>query len=194
MAGREAGTSHEFSEDELKEQRRREREAQQEARRHAEAHNVELGAAVVKHLSRVKVDDRVLKILTAVNLHGDLQRIAARGARYGFPGWTETIERKNGTMKTEYLAPAGASAKAREYLDGAKTLAEIAGRSLALIAMARYSDEAAVPHSQRSFYELHVAANGLPWGSEVVELIDAVASDRLPEHLTHRMRDEAPPR
>lgn len=84
--------------------------------------------------------------------------------------------------------------KAREYLDGAKTLAEIAGRSLALIAMARFADEAAVANSHRSFYELHVAANGLPWGSDVLELIDAVASERLPEHLTHRARDEVPPR
>lgn len=193
-AGGEAGTSHELSEDEVKEQRRREREAQQEARRHAESRNAELGAAVVKHLSRVKVDDRVLKILTAVDLHGDLQRIAARGARYGFPGWTETVERKNGTTKIEYLGPTDASVKAREYLDGAKTLAEIAGRSLALITMARYADEYAVANSQRSFYELHVAASGLPWGSDVLALIDAVAGERLPEHLTRRVRDEAPPR
>jgi len=182
--------SREVSEDDLKEQRRREREAQQEARRQAAAHNTELGAAAVKHLSRIKVDERVLKILATVNLHGDLQRIAARGARYGFPGWSETIERKNGKTKTEYAGPGEAHEKAREYLVGAKTAADIAGRWLALIVMARYADESAVANSQRSFFELHVGEHGLPWGGEVIDLIDDLAAERLPDHLTRRVRED----
>lgn len=178
------------SEDELKDQRRREREAQQEARRKAESHNAELGAAIVKHLSRIKVDERVLKVLTTVDLDGDLQRIAARGARYGFPGWTTSVELKNGKTKTEYPAPGAATTKAREFLDGAKTPAEIAGRCIALIVMARHADENAVANSHRSFYQLHVSADGVPWAADVLELIDEIAAERLPEHLTQRVRED----
>ena len=178
------------SEDELKEERRREREAQDEARRQAVAHNAELGAAAIKHLSRLKVDARVIKILTAIDVHGDLQRIATRGARYGFPGWSTTVEQKNGKTKTEYRGPGDAATKAREFLAGATTPAELAGRCIALITMARYADEHAVAASQRSFYQLHVGANGVPWGGEALNLLDEIATERLPEHLTQRVRDD----
>ena len=43
--------------------------------------------------------------------------------------------------------------------------------------MARYADEAdAVANSNRSFYDLRVGA-GLPWSSEVVDLIDRISRD-----------------
>jgi len=58
--------------------RREQREADQEARRAAVAYNDELGAAVVKHLARVKVDARVVKILAAIDFGGDLDKIATR--------------------------------------------------------------------------------------------------------------------
>ena len=178
------------SEAELEEQRRREREAQQEARRQAGAHNAELGAAAIKHLSRLKVDERAVKILTAIDIHGDLQRVATRGARYGFPGWSTTVEHKNGKTKTEYPGPGDAATKAREFLAGAKPPVELAGRCIALIAMARYADENAVAASQRSFYQLHVGADGVPWGSEVLDLVDEIATERLPAHLTQRVRED----
>jgi ParB/RepB/Spo0J family partition protein len=184
------GSSHELTEEELKEQRRHEREAQQEARQQAEARNAELGAAIVKHLSRVKVDDRVLKILTAIDVHGDLQRIAARGARYGFPGWTKTVELKTGKTKTEYSGPPEAAARARDYLAGAKTAAEIAGRCVALLVMARYANEDAVANSQRSFYQLYVGDHGLPWKTEVIDFLDEIAAERLPEHVMKHARGD----
>ncbi len=55
--------------------------------------------------------------------------------------------------------------------------------------MARYADEHAVANSQRSFYQLHVGANGVPWGSEALDLLDEIAAERLPEHLTQRVRE-----
>ncbi len=67
-------------------QRRAERVAEAEARRQGVAYNAELGAAVLKRLAKVRVDERALRILTAVDLHGELDQIAARGARYAFPG------------------------------------------------------------------------------------------------------------
>lgn len=185
-----AEASEPLSEEEQKEARRREREAEQEARRQATAYNHELGIACAKHLSRIKVDDRVVKVLACVDLHGDLGKIAMRGARYGFPGWTEEVEMKNGRRKIEYRGLAEAAEAARSYLANARTAADVAGRALALIAMARYADERAVAKSQASFYSIRVYGSGLPWSAEVIDLIDEICADRLPEHLTRERREQ----
>jgi hypothetical protein len=59
--------------------------------------------------------------------------------------------------------------------------------------MALYADEDAVANSNRSFHEVSVSSGwrgdaGLPWADEVVELIDELAIERLPEHLTEGRR------
>jgi hypothetical protein len=178
------------SEEELAERRRREREAQQEAKRKAAAHNAELGAAVVKGFAKVKLDERVVKILATLNLGGEVEQIAMRGARYGFPGWVEETQTKGGKPKTVYIERRGdAGRKAREYLSVAKTAQEVAGRLLALVAMARYADEGAIAQSAQSYYHLPVP-NGLPWTGELVDLIDELAAERLPDHLTANKRAE----
>jgi ParB/RepB/Spo0J family partition protein len=176
------------SEEEARAARAAEREAEQELRRRAVAHNAELGAALFKHLGRLKVDAGVLKVLTAVEVAGDLDGIAMRGARYGFPGWATEVEQKNGKLKVEYLAKAQAAAKAREFLDGVEGLAEIAGRLFCLIAMARYADERCVARSARSFSSLRVR-DGVPYAGEVLDLIDEICEQRLPEHLTAEVRE-----
>ena len=120
---------------------------------------------------------------------GDLGGIAARGARYGFPGWPQETPRKNGATKIDYLAKDEAATKAREFLSHGKTPAEIAGRLFCLVAMARYANEQdAVANSNRSFYELRVGA-GLPYSGEVIDLIDKVCAERLPDLLTKHVRD-----
>jgi ParB/RepB/Spo0J family partition protein len=178
------------SEEELAECRQRERETQREARRQAAGHNAELGAAVVKAFAKVKVDERVVKILATLSLGGELDQLALRGARYGFPGWVEHAQTKGGKPKTVYIERrADAGAKAREYLSVAKTGQEAAGRLLALVAMARYADEGAVAQSSQSYYHLPVPT-GLPWSGEIVDLIDQLASERLPDHLTATKRAE----
>jgi ParB/RepB/Spo0J family partition protein len=178
------------SEEEQKDARKREREAQQEARRQATVYNHELGIACAKQLSRIRVDDRVVKVLACVDLHRDLGKIAMRGGRYGFPGWTEEVELKGGRRKVEYLAVAEATEAARSYLANARTAADVAGRAIALIAMARYADERAVAKSQASFYSIDIYGPGLPWSSEVIDLIDEICADRLPEHLTREKREQ----
>jgi ParB/RepB/Spo0J family partition protein len=178
------------SEEQAKERRRREREAEQEARRQAAAHNLELGAAVVKAFAKLKLDERVVKILATLNVGGDLDQLAMRGARYGFPGWAEETQTKGGKAKTIYVERRGdAGAKARQYLSVAKTGQEVAGRLLALVAMARYADEGAVAQSVQSYYHLPVPS-GLPWTGEIIDLIDALAAERLPDHLTAKKRAE----
>jgi ParB/RepB/Spo0J family partition protein len=179
-----------LSEEKLAERRRAERAAEQEARRKATAHNAELGAAVVKAFARVKLDARAVKLLACLNLGGELEPLAMRGARYGFPGWTETVEQRNGRTKTVYIERReDAGRKAREYLAVAKSAPELAGRLLALVAMARYADEACVAQSACSYYA-PAAPRGLPWSDEVVDLVDELAAERLPDHLTETIRQE----
>jgi len=178
-----------MSEEQVKEVRRLEREAEQEARRAAVAYNAELGAEVVKHLSRVKVDERAVKVLAAIDIGGELDAIAMRGARYGFPGWPQESETKTGKPKLDYLDRAEAGARAREYLGVAKTASDYAGRLLALVVMARYAKEDAVARSNRSFSPLSVGRS-LPWSGEVLDLVDELAAERLSDHLTAAVREQ----
>ena len=183
------------TEEQAAERRRAEREDRKRAQGEAVAFNDELGAAVVKSLSRLRVDERVLKVLAAVDLHGELDKIALRGARYGFPGWVVHSETKTGKPKLEYLGSGEAQAKARTYLEGASSMAEYAGRCVALCVMALYAREEAVANSNQAFYSLSVTTgwsgtSGLPWVDEVVDLLDEIAVERLPAHLTERRRSE----
>ncbi|HWT91620.1 MAG TPA: ParB/RepB/Spo0J family partition protein [Solirubrobacteraceae bacterium] len=178
-------------EEALKTQKREQRAADLAARAAAAARNDELGIALVKHLSKVKIDARVMKILTSVDLVGGLERLATRGARYGFPGWvTETPTKTQ--VKREYLSAREAATKAKEFLEGAKTSGEIAGRCLALVAMARHADETAVAPSSRSTYGLTFSTYsgaGLPWTGSAEELLDELLIDMLPEKVVKPIRE-----
>ena len=181
--------------------RRQEREAERERRVHACAFNLELGVAVLKAFAKVRVDARVIQILSAIDFKNDLDGIAARGARYGFPGWPTEETSGRGKSKTTYLERYQAAAKAQEFLAGATSGAEIAGRCLALVVMAVLADEECVARSYRSMVSLHdyrpstysvpgMADTGLPWRRQVVELVEDLAIERLPEHLTARVRED----
>ena len=91
--------------------------------------------------------------------------------------------------------------KAHEFLAGADSAAEIAGRCLALAVMAVLADEECVARSNRSMVSLHSyrpasyvvpgsPETGLPWSRRVVEIIEDLAIERLPEHLTLRVREQ----
>ncbi len=190
-AGEPAGGSEAAAVDEeaLKQERRREREQAQEARRKAAAYNAQLGGQCLVHLSRLKLDAGVVRVLSAFDIGSELDKIAMRGARYGLPGWVAQQERKNATPKPVYLDRAEAEAKAREFLAAAKTAPELAGRQVALLAMARYADEGAIAQSSRSFYTLSPGRQ-LPWSIEALEDLDAIASERLPAHVLERGRKE----
>jgi hypothetical protein len=145
---------------------------------------------VVEGFAKIKLDERVVKILATLSLGAELDQLAMRGTRYGFPGWVEQTQTKGGKAKTVYIERrADAGAKAREYLSVAKTGQEAAGRLLALVVMARYADEGAVAQSAVSFYSLPVP-RGLPWAGEIVDLIDELAAERLPDQLTAKKRAE----
>jgi ParB/RepB/Spo0J family partition protein len=151
------------------------------------AANQQLGAALVKHLATVKVDARVLKILTAAPIATSLSDIAARGARLCFPGFAQLSERKNGSTKADYPDAQQSEAKAREFLLDVASTGEVAGRLLALLAAARWAnEEIAIPRSKASHYRLSLGSyyeHGVPWRNEAEELLDEILIERLPEEI-----------
>ena len=183
----------EGGEEQRKEQRRREREAEAERKRAASAYNADLGVAVLKAFAKVRVDERVAKVLASLDLQGELAALAMRGARYGFPGWPVETTTKGGKPKVEYLGAGDAAAKARNFLGIASRTGEIAGRCVALAVMARYAKEECVAQSSRSFYDLRLASwsdTGLPWEREALALLEELAEERLPEHLSAHVREQ----
>lgn len=178
-----------LTEEQQREAARAERAALAAHREQCAQFNEQLGVAIVNSLSRVKVDERTVKILTAINVAADLDRIAMRGARYGFPGWV-TIEETKRAMKRRYLEHKHeAQAKAVEYLAGAKTAGELAGRTIALVMMAVYAQEDAVANSNRAFHTV-TPERALPWAADVAELIDDLAGEKLPAALMDPVLDE----
>jgi ParB/RepB/Spo0J family partition protein len=178
------------TEEQAKARRRAEREADAEHRASATAFNLELGVAVLKTFAKVKVDARVLQVLTAVDFKDDLDALAGRGARYGFPGWPCETTTPGGKAKTIYLERHEAEAKAHEFLAGATQPADIAGRCLALVVMAVLADETCVAQSNRSMVSLYdyrpssyrvpgSTERGLPWRTQVVELVEDLALTRI---------------
>jgi hypothetical protein len=129
-------------------------------------------------LSRVRVDERVMKILASVEIVGELADVAMRGARYGLPGWVTEVTQRNGRTKYGYLEKAQAAERAGQYLKAAAKPGEIAGRQLALLAMASYADQDAVAVSTRSWRQVKVSG---PWAGELDELLDELVRDTLPD-------------
>ena len=121
----------------------------------------------------------VLKLLASVEVVGELGDVAMRGARYGFPGWVTETTQKNGKPKYGYLDKSEARQRADDYIRGASKPGEIAGRQLALLAMATYADQNAVAASIRSWHQ--PKASG-PWAIDVDELIDKLVADNLSDN------------
>jgi hypothetical protein len=129
-------------------------------------------------ITRVKVDERTLKLLATVDVTGELGDLAMRGARYGFPGWIEETAQRDGNTKLVYIDQrAGAAQRARDFLAGAASAGEIAGRQLALVAMAVFADQDAVAKSNRSWHQLK--RNG-PWADEFDDMLDELLRAKLP--------------
>ena len=79
---------------------------------------------------------RLLRAALRVSLRS-LERGA--GGTHSVFAFNSIPPEKNGTTKAVYLDRQGAETKAREFLASAKTAAEIAGRQVVLLAMARYA-------------------------------------------------------
>ncbi len=160
------------------EHERAEREAQRERREAAIRFNAELGLLAFKHLAKVKVDDRVLRVLASVDLGGCLRQIAMRGARLCLPGWVQEGTRSNGTLKAEYIDDGELRSKAFEFLQGADSAPDVAGRSLTLIALAMLADQDAIAPSRRGWYEM--AFTG-PWAEQAAADVIEIVRERIKE-------------
>jgi ParB/RepB/Spo0J family partition protein len=155
------------------------RDAEREKRDAAIRFNLDLGVLAFKHLPKVKVDERVLRILASVDLARSLREIATRGARISMPGWVTQTQQKNGKLKTSYLESYEAERRASQFLQGAVSAGEIAGRTLTLIALASLANESdALPQSRRSYHRL--AFRG-PWAVQAQRDLDAIVRERIKE-------------
>jgi ParB/RepB/Spo0J family partition protein len=159
----------------IAEQARDRRAQEREQRDAAIQFDQQLGVLAYKHLARVKVDERVLRILASVNLAGELDGIAARGARLALPGWAS--QQKRGA-RLEVLERYEAERKACAFLEGAQSAAEIAGRALSLIALAALADEDAIARSNRCGYELRFQG---PWRTQARRDLHAIVRERIKE-------------
>jgi ParB/RepB/Spo0J family partition protein len=153
------------------------RAGQQQRRQDATKFNLDLGLLVFKHLPKLKVDERVLRVLASVDLGGSLSKIAMRGARLALPTWVEQVRQKNKT-KTVYLDTWDAERRAKTFLEGAESAGNIAGRAFTLIALAALTDEDAVAQSNRSFYTLSFRG---PWATQAARDLNAIVRERIKE-------------
>jgi ParB/RepB/Spo0J family partition protein len=154
------------------------RAEQQRKREDATKFNLDLGLLMFKHLPKLKVDERVLRILASVDLGGSLSKIAMRGARLALPTWVEQVQQKSGKTKTIYLDTSDAERRAKTFLEDAGSATDIAGRAFTLIALAALTDEDAVAQSNRSFYTL--AFEG-PWATQAARDLNAIVRERIKE-------------
>jgi ParB/RepB/Spo0J family partition protein len=155
-----------------------EREVQKRHREQAIGFNLDLGVLAFKHLAKIKVDERVLRILASVDVGGSLRGLATRGARLTLAGWVTQTTKGNGNTKTAYLDDREATTKAHEFLAGAHSAGDIAGRTLTLIALAELADEDAIAASRRSFYT--VSFRGA-WGAQAKRDLYAIVRERIHE-------------
>ena len=166
------------SEQRREEDAKAQRQAEKEQREAAIRFNLDLGVLAFKHLPKIKVDERVLRILTSVNVGGSLRNIAARGALLALPGWATQTEQGNGKTKTVYLEPADAESRATRFLRDAESASDITGRTLTLIALASLAKEDAIAQSRRSFYTLIFSG---PWAAQAKRDLHAIVRERIKE-------------
>lgn len=167
-----------------RERLKRECEEAKERQRKAIAHNHELGRRCVEAFATIKIDLRVIRILANVNFN-EIGKLAMRGARYGYPGWTEEVQINGGkgTKVTYVTEPVDAAEKVAAWLGHLKKHTDLAGRLVGLVVMARYADEAALPEDERSGFHLPIPAT-LGWQTtEMIDAIDELAAERLPAKL-----------
>ncbi len=154
------------------------REAERKERERAIQYNFDLGVLALKHLLKVKVDERVLRILASVDVGGDLRGLASRGARLALPGWPTQARQRNGKLKTTYLDPADVEQRATVFLQDAEGPGDIAGRSLALLALASLADETAIARSRRSGYAPTFKG---PWARQAEGDLYEIVRERIKE-------------
>lgn len=159
-----------------KELNRAKRQAELDARTIAHQHNLELGKALVTDMAKIDVGSLPMPLAHAISrgLIGDRRSgLFLSGLRYCLPQYIteeEVTKGKTTSVKrtyVEYVNEAGE--KMQEWLDGAKTPAELIGRTVAALVASQYADQGCVPQSARKPTELPRGAEGQPYGRAMHE-------------------------
>ncbi|HEV7808422.1 MAG TPA: hypothetical protein VGO80_21630 [Solirubrobacteraceae bacterium] len=106
-----------------------------------------------------------MKILTAINVASELDRIAMRGARYGFELGQTIEETKRGTKRRYLGYRHHTEAKAVKYLRRPRPPAR-SPAAPSLLMMAAYAKDNAVGNSNRAFHTVTIQTT-LPWAGDV---------------------------
>jgi len=174
------------------ERRRRERQEATENRRAARMANLDLGRrALLAYEEPPEITMQMARAVVLVVLHHHAQD-AAQGLRLTHERLqrTETTTTKAGASRERVHYPERHDAEAAlaEWIEGARTPAQLVGRALQALIGAFYADQGALPQSERrpadvpGRYGGGIAA-GLP------AAMDALAREVLPERLAARLRE-----
>jgi ParB/RepB/Spo0J family partition protein len=174
------------------ERRRRERQAAAEHRRAARLANLDLGRrALLAYDEPREVTMPMARAVVLVALHHHAQD-AAQGLRLTQERLqrTETTTTRAGATRERVRYPERQEAEAAliEWIEGARTPAQLVGRAVQALVGAFYADQEALPRSEQrptdvpGRYGGGIAA-GLP------AIMDALARDVLPERLAAQLRE-----
>jgi hypothetical protein len=126
----------------------------------------------------------------------EMLRVLAGGAALCLPGWAVRETYGNGSPKITYPAPHAALDKAREFLAGAKSAGDVAGRCLVLLALSRHADDTALAPSVRrgspyaiDAYRFTRAEHAIPWCGEAGDLLDEILIEQLPADVAKAIKD-----
>ncbi|WP_217914736.1 ParB/RepB/Spo0J family partition protein [Miltoncostaea marina] len=174
------------------ERRRRERQEAKENRRAAHLANLDLGRrALLAYEEPAEITMQMAKAVVLVALHHQAQD-AAQALRLTHERLqrTETVTTKAGATRERVRYPERHEAEAAlvEWIEGARTPAQLIGRAVQALVGAFYADQEALPQSERrpaampGRYGGGIAA-GLP------TVMDGLAREVLPERLAAGLRE-----
>jgi ParB/RepB/Spo0J family partition protein len=190
-SGEDAGGGDAPSESD-EERRRRERQEATENRRTARLANLDLGRrALLAYDEPPEVTMQMARAVVLVALHHHAQD-AAQGLRLTHERLqrTETTTTKAGATRERVRYPERHEAEEAlvEWIEGARTPAQLVGRAVQALLGAFYADQAALPQSERR-PSVVPGRYGGGIAAGLSALMDALARDVLPERLAAQVRE-----
>ncbi|MGE0026372.1 MAG: ParB/RepB/Spo0J family partition protein [Thermoleophilia bacterium] len=172
--------------------RRRERREATEIRRAARLANLDLGRrALLAYDEPAEVTMELARTVALVALHHHAHD-AAQGLRLTHERLqrTETTTTKAGATRERVRYPERHEAEAAltEWIEAARTPAQLLGRTVQALLTAFYADQEALPQSERRAADIPGHYGG-GIAATLPEVMDRLARDVLPERLASRVRE-----
>jgi ParB/RepB/Spo0J family partition protein len=189
--GEDAGAADAPSESD-EERRRREKKEATEDRRAARLANTDLGRrALLAYDEPPEITMQMARAVVLLALHHHAQD-AAQGLRLTHERLqrTETTTTKAGATRERVHYPERAEAEAAlvEWIEGARTPAQLIGRGVQTLIGAFYADQGALPQSERRPADVPGRYGG-GIAAALPALMDAIAREVLPERLAVRLQE-----